>query len=123
MTLANAWRQSGSFDTPGITKGPPYVWIRRPVLFRPPRHVRAPRDRVGIKPLFYALHEGQLYFASEVKALFARGVPARWDLETVHHFHATWLLPPHRTLYQNVYQVPPGHYLLASAENGFASPR
>jgi asparagine synthase (glutamine-hydrolysing) len=36
----------------------------------------AARDRFGIKPLFYAWHQGALYLASEVKALFAAGVPA-----------------------------------------------
>jgi asparagine synthase (glutamine-hydrolysing) len=39
----------------------------------------AARDRFGIKPLFYAHHAGTLYLASEIKALFAAGVPARWD--------------------------------------------
>ena len=41
----------------------------------------AARDRFGIKPLFFAWHEGTLYLASEVKALFAAGVPARWNRE------------------------------------------
>src|SRR4029453_14415570 len=40
-------------------------------------------DRFGIKPLFYAVHEGNVYFASEVKALLALGVPARWNREAV----------------------------------------
>jgi asparagine synthase (glutamine-hydrolysing) len=33
------------------------------------------RDRAGKKPLFYAQHEGRFLFASEIKALFAAGVP------------------------------------------------
>ena len=52
----------------------------------------AARDRFGIKPLFYAVHDGTLYLASEVKALFAAGVPARWDAESV--FHAVELRRP-----------------------------
>jgi asparagine synthase (glutamine-hydrolysing) len=87
------------------------------------RRVFAARDRFGIKPLFYACHRGSLCFASEVKALFALGVPARWDMETVYLFHATRMLPPHRTLYQGVLQIPPGHFLLASAGDEFASTR
>ncbi len=42
----------------------------------------AARDRVGEKPFDYAIHEGRLYFASEAKALFAAGVPRRFDEET-----------------------------------------
>src|SRR5215472_13343722 len=47
------------------------------------RTLFAARDRFGIKPLFYAVHNECLYLASEVKALFAAGVPARWDAESV----------------------------------------
>ncbi len=72
----------------------------------------AARDRFGIKPLFYAVHEGTLYLASEVKALFAAGVPARWNRQMV---YATMLGGhPTETLYRGVSQVPPGHYLLAT---------
>src|SRR6266436_5353130 len=71
------------------------------------------RARFGIKPLFYALHEGRVYFASEVKALFAAGVPARWNGESVYHSlefagHQT------RTLFDGVFQIPPGHYMIAT---------
>jgi asparagine synthase (glutamine-hydrolysing) len=77
------------------------------------RTIFAARDRFGIKPLFYAFHKDTLYLASEVKALFAAGVPARWDTESIYHGieygnHQT------RTLYDGVFQVPPGHYLIAT---------
>ena len=70
------------------------------------------RDRFGIKPLFYAVHEGDVYFASEVKALLALGVPARWNreavLQEVFHFR-----PHSRSLFDGIYTVPPGHYAIA----------
>ena len=77
------------------------------------RRIFAARDRFGIKPLFYAVHAGTVYLASEVKALFAAGVPARWDHESLYD---SIELGGHqmRTLYAGVYQVPPGHYLLAT---------
>lgn len=77
------------------------------------RSVFAARDRFGIKPLFYAVHEGTLYLGSEVKALFAAGVPARWDSESFHD-QAAGVPLPDRTLFRGVYQIPPGHYLLAT---------
>jgi hypothetical protein len=45
----------------------------------------AARDRFGIKPLYYAVRDDTLYLASEVKALFAAGVPSRWDQESFYH--------------------------------------
>lgn len=77
------------------------------------RTVFAARDRFGIKPLFYAFYEGALYFASEVKALFAAGVPARWNAESVYDAvefggHQT------RTLFEGIFQVPPGHFMVAT---------
>ncbi len=77
------------------------------------RTMFAARDRFGIKPLYYAVHRETLYFASEVKALFAAGVPARWDAESVSN---SVELGGHqmRTLYEGVFQVPPGHYVVAT---------
>jgi len=77
------------------------------------RTIFAARDRFGIKPLFYAFHENKLYLASEVKALFAAGVPARWNGESVYHSlefggHQS------RTLFEGVFQIPPGHYMVAT---------
>jgi asparagine synthase (glutamine-hydrolysing) len=73
----------------------------------------AARDRFGIKPLFYGWHNGALYIASEVKALFAAGLPARWDHEGVYQ-SVSFGGHQMRTLYDGVYQIPPGHYLIAT---------
>jgi asparagine synthase (glutamine-hydrolysing) len=80
------------------------------------RRLIAARDRFGIKPLFYAWHEDALYLASEVKALFAAGVPARWDHENV--FHAVTMSKHQaRTLYDGVFEIPPGYFLLATEKH------
>ncbi len=84
------------------------LWdARRNILF-------AARDRFGVRPLHYARAGNALYFASEVKALFAAGVRARWDrklfFEMCHLYY-----PQGRTLFAGISQVPPGHYIVASS--------
>jgi asparagine synthase (glutamine-hydrolysing) len=74
------------------------------------RRLLAARDRFGIKPLFYAHVGSTLFLASEVKALFAAGVPAGWDDESC--YQALLLFPQRdRSLFRDVRQVPPGHCL------------
>jgi asparagine synthase (glutamine-hydrolysing) len=80
------------------------------------RTLFAARDRFGIKPLFYAFHNETLYLASEVKALFAAGVPARWNVEAIWRGNEHGGSQSH-TLYDGVFQVPAGHFLLASDES------
>ncbi len=73
----------------------------------------AARDRFGIKPLYYSNYQNTLYIASEIKALLAAGVPGSWDYETFWQTECG-ILAPDRTLFTNIYQVPPGHFLIAS---------
>src|SRR5262245_47377481 len=75
----------------------------------------AGRDRFGVKPLFYAEHAGALYFATEVKALFAMGVPARWSSESV--FAGGYVLPGERTLFNGVTSFTPGNSRRATRES------
>src|SRR6185295_14222378 len=59
-----------------------------------------------------AVHEGNVYFASEVKALLALGVPARWNREAV--LQECFHFRPHaRSIFAGIYSVPPGHYAIA----------
>jgi asparagine synthase (glutamine-hydrolysing) len=80
------------------------------------RTIFAARDRFGIKPLFCAWHRHTLYFASEAKALFVAGVPARWDEEAVLQSIAAGGHQA-RTLFEGVHQIPPGHYMLATEQH------
>lgn len=75
----------------------------------------AARDRFGIKPLFYTIHNGDVFFASEIKALLALGVPAKWNSQG--YAQEMYMLRPHRdSLFAGIHSVPPGHY--AIAKNG-----
>ncbi|PKG39286.1 asparagine synthase (glutamine-hydrolyzing) [Psychromonas sp. Urea-02u-13] len=71
------------------------------------------RDRHGIKPLFYAFIEGELIAASEIKALLAYGVPAKWNkdyLSGAEYF----LQDASQTFVEGIYSVPPGHVVQVS---------
>ncbi len=76
------------------------------------RLMLAVRDRLGIKPLFYAQHRGAWYFASEIKALLAAGVPAEWD-EEGYASRAFYLRD--RTLFKGVRSVQPGCWVIVDS--------
>lgn len=45
------------------------------------------RDQLGVKPLFYQMHEGIFVFGSEQKALFAYGIKPGIDMESWGEIH------------------------------------
>lgn len=70
------------------------------------------RDRMGIRPLHYALHRGALLFASEVKALFqAEGMPRELDPVALDQVFTFWSPLPGRTVFRGIRELPPAHYL------------
>jgi asparagine synthase (glutamine-hydrolysing) len=73
----------------------------------------AARDRFGIKPLCYAITSGALMLASEAKALFAMGLPAAWDQYAFFHAASLQYTPQDRTLFKDVFQLKPGHAIVA----------
>lgn len=74
------------------------------------------RDRVGIKPLFYAEHDGRLLFASEIKALLAAGVPSRPNEPMIGDYLVRGLYNhTDETFFEGVRSLPPGHLLRRSA--------
>ena len=73
------------------------------------RALFAARDRLGIKPFYYAIHQGAFYFASEEKALFAAGLPPVFDPSTGAELLLFRYLSGERTPYQGVRRLLPGH--------------
>ncbi|MCE7902933.1 MAG: asparagine synthase (glutamine-hydrolyzing) [Gammaproteobacteria bacterium PRO9] len=71
------------------------------------------RDRLGIKPLHYCSQGGDLLFASEMKSLFAAGVPRRPDLSLLDVYLTLGYVPAPHSFFTGVHKLPPGHYLLA----------
>lgn len=71
------------------------------------------RDPFGIKPLYYArLSDGLFLFASELNALLASGlVDAEIDPAAVGDYLAWFAVPPPRTIYRGLANLPPGHAL------------
>jgi len=82
---------------------------------RQSRELFLARDRVGIRPLHYTLHEGTLIFASEVKSIFAvPGVRRELDPISLDQIFTFWTVLPGRTAFRDIYELPPGHYLKVS---------
>jgi asparagine synthase (glutamine-hydrolysing) len=71
------------------------------------------RDRLGIKPLYYAfLPDGQLIFASELKALYLHpGLRHEIEPRAVEEYFALGYVPEPRTILKGALKLPPGHHL------------
>ncbi len=71
------------------------------------------RDRLGIKPLFYAkLDSGEVLFGSELKALLVHPRLSReLDPQAVEEFFAYGYVPEPRTIFRQVRKLSPGHTL------------
>lgn len=69
------------------------------------------RDRVGVRPLYYAEHRGQLTFGSEVKAIFAAApeLPRAFDPIAIDQCFTWWTMIAPRSAFAGVSELPPGH--------------
>jgi len=70
------------------------------------------RDRVGIKPLFYASVGERLFFGSEIKAILATGVDlGRLDPLGLHQYLSLEYTLTPRTLFEGIHKLPAGGWL------------
>jgi asparagine synthase (glutamine-hydrolysing) len=75
------------------------------------------RDRLGIKPLYYAAVGGALLFSSEVRSLLAsRRIEPRLSPDSLEAYLTFGSLAEPCTLVEDVYSIPPGHCLAFSAD-------
>lgn len=77
------------------------------------------RDRLGKKPLYYSYKNGDLVFASELKALLKDVTVGRTiDLASIDDFLAYQYIPAPHTVFKEINKLPPAHILVW--ENGQA---
>jgi asparagine synthase (glutamine-hydrolysing) len=75
------------------------------------------RDRIGEKPLYYYQDRDRLIFASEIKAILADPVvPRRLNPRGLANFLCFGHAVAPETIYESIYKLLPGHYLLAQDE-------
>jgi len=82
------------------------------------------RDRLGIKPLYYAsLPSGRFAFASELKALMTLPELDRTiDPSAVEDYFAFGYVPDPKTIYASVKKLEPGHRLVVRPDAGGIAP-
>ena len=69
------------------------------------------RDRMGVKPLFYAkLDDGSFIFGSELKSLRIHpGLQREIEPSAIEDYFAFGYVPEPKTVYKKVYKLPPGY--------------
>jgi len=69
------------------------------------------RDRVGVRPLYYAEQSGRLIFGSEVKALFAGAPEMTREIDPLglDETFTFWSVVPPQTMFKGIRELEPGH--------------
>jgi asparagine synthase (glutamine-hydrolysing) len=77
------------------------------------------RDRLGIKPLYYAFDGNHLVFGSEIKSILASQIVARdLDVDSLGQFMAWEYVPGDRTLFRAIRKLRPGEMLTLDVPAG-----
>ena len=81
----------------------------------PRRRLLLARDRVGVKPLYYALLDRVgIVFGSEIKALLEDpDVPRDWSPDAIDAYLSLLYVPAPATVYKSIHKLPPAHILVA----------
>lgn len=82
------------------------------------------RDRMGVKPLYYSIHNGRINFASEIKALLRDPQQKRSvNEEALFHYLSFLTTPAPSTLFEGIKKLPPGTWMKVSADGSIVEKR
>jgi asparagine synthase (glutamine-hydrolysing) len=88
------------------------------------RRLLLARDRLGIKPLYFARDRDRLVFGSEMKAILAcSGLSRRVDPEALEDYLAFGMVPGSRSILEGIEKLPPAHVLEVGPDDLDRSPR
>ena len=82
------------------------------------RRLLLARDRLGIKPLYYAMTRDELIFASEIKAILAAGVAPSFDASVLPEYLATRFVSGEGTFFRGIKKLLPGRVLTWTRDAG-----
>ena len=82
------------------------------------RRLLLARDRLGVKPLYYAHVPGGIVFGSEIKSLLQDAeVPRDWRPEAIDAYLTLLFIPAPHTIYAGIHKLPAAHTLVAEHGN------
>ena len=80
------------------------------------RRLLLARDRLGIKPLYYASSGDGVIFASEIKPILHAGVDPTLDWRAVSHLFTFLTTPPDSSIVSGIKKLEPAHFAVAAAD-------
>jgi asparagine synthase (glutamine-hydrolysing) len=88
------------------------------------RELLLARDRLGIKPLYYAEQNGELLFASEIKPILQLGrVERALDWQAVGHLFTYMATPPDQSIVRGISKLEPARVAVATGHGSIAPRR
>lgn len=107
--VLESWRRYGEACVDHLPGEFAFAIVDGPRLF-------AARDRFGVRPLYYARHEGTLFVSNSLGSLL-EVVPRELDQQSLEDFMIHGFpVDPARTMFARIARVPPAHRLIAGGE-------
>ena len=82
------------------------------------------RDRIGVKPLYFAFPQGEFAFASEIKGILEhRAIERALDPIAMYHYLSFLTTPAPLTMFSGIFKLPAGHYAEVDRDGTFSATR